>query len=292
MPDSGLKEIKSHGNALFPMDVYCLEEDESPYHKLYCHWHEEFEILFVTEGGGEFHVAGESFPVYAGEAVCVNSNELHSAVALKEMPCHYFAVVFHTSFLSGSMGDIIQQNYLDPVLNGALILPKHITSKSGWEKQILSSLRKIKNEFSEKHEGFELLAKSELCFIWYQPYSHAQRTLSDSSQKGDPKTQKIKIVLEYIQLNYTRDIRLHELAALAGLSEGQFCRFFRSAVKMPAIHYLNYYRVSQSAFLLRDRSRKISDIACSVGFNNISYFNREFRKYLRCSPTEYRKNYL
>ena len=62
MPDGGLREQKLHGNALFPMDVYTLEQDEDKYNKLYCHWHREFEILFVTKGGGEFHIADEYFP--------------------------------------------------------------------------------------------------------------------------------------------------------------------------------------------------------------------------------------
>lgn len=291
MPDGGLREQKLHGNALFPMDVYTLEQDEDKYNKLYCHWHREFEILFVTKGGGEFHIADEYFPVYAGEAVCVSSNMLHAAVSLQGLPCHYFAMVFDPSFLCGSAGDIIQQKYIDPVLDGTLLLPKKITSENSWGAQTLASLQRINDLFSKKPDGFELLAKSELCTVWYLLCSHADRLPAAAPKKIDRKAQKIKSVLEYIHQNYSRDIRLAELADVCGLSEGQFCRFFRSAVKMPAIRYLNYYRISQSTLLLQDESRKISDIAGAVGFNNISYYNKEFRQYMRCSPTDYRKQF-
>lgn len=289
MPNQELKEIKVHGSALFPMDVYSLKKDESEYNNLYCHWHEEFEIIFVTEGGGEFHIGDKSFPVYAGEAVCVNRNELHAAVSLKNLPCHYSAIVFNPSILTGMAGDLIQNNYVNPVLNGEIVLPNHITAHEDWGRSVLSSLQTIMNCFAVKKDGFELLAKAELYMIWYHLYSHAERIKSARPKKDERKTLKIKTVLEYIHRNYPKDIKLSELASLAELSEGQFCRFFRSAVKMSAINYLNYYRISQSALMLSDKSRKIGEIACAVGFNNISYFNKEFRRYMHYSPSAYRR---
>ena len=73
------------------------------------------------------------------------------------------------------------------------------------------------------------------------------------------------------------------------MSKGQFCRFFHAMVRMPAIQYVNYYRASQSAKFLDETQWKISDVASYVGFNNIGYYNRVFRRYMGCSPSQYRK---
>ncbi|MOA36125.1 TCP pilus virulence regulatory protein [compost metagenome] len=53
--------------------------------------------------------------------------------------------------------------------------------------------------------------------------------------------------------------------------------------------YINSYRIRQAIELLRQPDRKISDIALEVGYDNISYFIRVFRKVMNCSPSEFRK---
>ncbi len=73
------------------------------------------------------------------------------------------------------------------------------------------------------------------------------------------------------------------------MSEGQFCRFFRAQVNMTAMEYLNYYRIGIACDLLRQSNASISTIAVNCGYSNISYFNRVFRRYMHCTPKEYRQ---
>ncbi|MNO04942.1 Regulatory protein SoxS [compost metagenome] len=73
------------------------------------------------------------------------------------------------------------------------------------------------------------------------------------------------------------------------MSEGQFCRFFKSMTRQTPMDYVNSYRIRQAAEMLRVEDRKISDIALEVGFDNISYFIRVFRKMMKCSPSAFRK---
>ena len=81
---------------------------------------------------------------------------------------------------------------------------------------------------------------------------------------------------------------MYGLAAYFHMSEGQFCRFFKSQIGMTAIEYLNYYRIGVACDMLKDGILPISEIATECGYNNISYFNRTFRKYMHCTPGEYR----
>lgn len=73
------------------------------------------------------------------------------------------------------------------------------------------------------------------------------------------------------------------------MSEGQFCRFFKSQVHMTLIEYINYYRIGAACDQLLSGSEPVSSIATGCGYSNISYFNRMFRKYMHCTPKEYRK---
>ena len=68
------------------------------------------------------------------------------------------------------------------------------------------------------------------------------------------------------------------------MSEGQFCRFFKSQVHMTLIEYINYYRIGAACDQLLSGSEPVSSIATGCGYSNISYFNRMFRKYMHCTP--------
>ena len=59
---------------------------------------------------------------------------------------------------------------------------------------------------------------------------------------------------------------------------------------MSPFDYLNYFRVSKSARLLRETDLSISTVAGQTGFNNISYYNRTFRRYMHITPGEYRRS--
>lgn len=80
----------------------------------------------------------------------------------------------------------------------------------------------------------------------------------------------------YIQEHYQQTVTLEELASTVHLSRGQFCRTFKHLTGVTLFHYLLRYRILQSCNALSNTNKKITDIATSHGFNNISYFNRAF----------------
>lgn len=83
---------------------------------------------------------------------------------------------------------------------------------------------------------------------------------------------------------------LTKMAEHFHISKGHLCRFFKKMTNMTPVDYLNYFRVTKSARLLRDTDDAVSEVAVRTGFNNISYFNRTFRKYMHMTPGDYRKN--
>ena len=97
------------------------------------------------------------------------------------------------------------------------------------------------------------------------------------------------IAVTFFSENYHQNITLEELAEYAHLSEGQFCRSFKELTGMTPFRYLIRYRILQSCNQLLLTDKKVTEIALSCGFNNISYYNRAFFKIMRMTPTEYRK---
>ena len=282
-----LKEKVPHGNNLFPLNVYQIETDIQFREMISCHWHEELEFLVVTKGEADFHIGTRNHHASAGELLFVNSNCLHSATSTENMPCSLFAIVFSPALLSGYTGDSIQQKYIDPVLNAEVLFPEHIKPCAEWEMSVFSILFEIKNAYQEKRNAYELYIKTKLYELWYLLYANSD-CKDKTAKTNDGRVTRIKSILEYIDKNYNREIRLAELAGAFSLSEGYFCRFFKSMVKMSVVDYVNLHRITVSVALLKKTDKEIGEIACIAGFNNISYFNKVFRKHMHCSPTALR----
>lgn len=103
----------------------------------------------------------------------------------------------------------------------------------------------------------------------------------------------IQAVLDYIEVHYAEEISLEHLCkAAGGLSEQYLCRLFKSSVGQRPIEYILRKRIDIARSYLDKTDLSISDIAVKCGFNNTSYFYRNFKKFTGTSPLTYRQNSL
>lgn len=125
--------------------------------------------------------------------------------------------------------------------------------------------------------------------VWYLLYTHAALTEGAAGGARDSRAVMTKEVIAYIQEHYEEHIGIPELAERFHVSEGHLCRMFKGMTQKSVVEYLNYYRISVSVELLNMGKHDIGQIAGMTGFNNISYFNRMFRRFMRMTPSEYKK---
>ncbi|BBF42513.1 transcriptional regulator of various polyols utilization, AraC family [Lachnospiraceae bacterium KM106-2] len=284
-----MREAIPHGDAMFPLKVHEVVTDLEFPERLNCHWHDEIEFLVVTKGEAVFHINERQYQVKEGDVLFIHSNDLHSASAVNELPFEFFAVVFHTSFLDSCFHDSIQQKYLTPVYQNVIVAKEYLSSELEWCRTIHSLLCEIRLLFQEQSVCFELQIKARLLDIWSLFYAHAKPFNLTKQKDNDYRINRLKTVMTYLKDNYSSKITLRELASLIGLCEGQFCRFFKSMTRMSAMDYLNHYRIMQSITLLNETDKTITEIAGMCGFNNISYFNKLFLKYMHTTPSEVRR---
>ena len=98
-------------------------------------------------------------------------------------------------------------------------------------------------------------------------------------------------VQEYINAHYQEEIRLGQLAAMVGMTDVSFSRFFKLRTGKNLSDYIIDIRLGFASRLLVDSTRSIAEICYECGFNNLSNFNRIFKKKKACSPKEFRENY-
>jgi transcriptional regulator GlxA family with amidase domain len=148
-------------------------------------------------------------------------------------------------------------------------------------------------ELTKKH-GFDSVL--ELMSILHDlSISRNMRTLSDSTFQPTEtisyNSRRVETVMAYLNKNFEKEITLSEIAKLAAMSEVAFSRFFKLRTGKTFVDTLNEIRLGNASRLLIDTTQSISEIAYHCGFNNLSNFNRMFKKKKHCTPKEFREEY-
>lgn len=133
-----------------------------------------------------------------------------------------------------------------------------------------------------KNYESSILLYDMLVRLKFHTYSYSERINAQANEKLQP-------VMNYIEENFEKDISLPEIAGVIDVSPQYLCRIFSKRFNMSPATYLIKYRVHMAkTFLTRDSSVRVSDIASQVGFHDLSYFCKTFRKLEGISPTEFR----
>ncbi|QHW33862.1 AraC family transcriptional regulator [Paenibacillus rhizovicinus] len=284
-----LKENRIHGLPAYPLSVY---EVDLPGHQssVDCHWHDEWEWMLVTAGRGLFQIGAHTYEATAGQTLFIRSGELHAVYRIDEEPCRFTAIVFDAELLAGSRFDVIQERYLDPLLKKRLEPPPLLAGDEPWERETRELLDRVLRLNDDRQDGYELDTKALLLMAAGRLSLHAKAPLTSGRPDGDhAKTERLKTALNAIHEHYASKLTLGWLSSEAGMSEGHFCRFFKSMVRKSPTEYINGYRVRIAAKLLENEDRNVSEVALDVGFENPSYFIRVFKQHQGCTPAAYKK---
>ena len=160
----------------------------------------------------------------------------------------------------------------------------------------LSSILKIRsliNSLTCEEKGFYSVI-TFLSLLYEMSLATDTRTLSSScfaNADTNVLSRRIRLVDDYIKKNYMRDLTLREVAELANMSEGAFSRFFSQHTGRSFTEYLIDIRIGMVTRMLIDSNKTVAEICFECGYNNISNFNRIFKKKKGRTPHEFREMY-
>lgn len=253
------------------------------------HFHEEFELNFIKGAKGAKRVIGDHIEeIDELELVLVGANLQHgwfthkcASPEIKEITIQFHRDLFDEKFLQRNQMSFIR-NLLDCSVRGVLFSVKTIHA-------IMPRLMELPQK-----RGFDSVL--ELMSILHDlSTSRNFHTLSGVSfnkiENTSYNSRRVERIMTYLNDNFDKDISLREAAKIAGMTEVALSRFFKLRTGKTFIDTLNEIRLGTASRMLIETTYSISEVAYKCGFNNMSNFNRMFKKKKDCTPKEFRETY-
>lgn len=281
------QEKKFHGNPGFPYTTY-LCSIPLDFTTVPLHWHDELEIIYIKKGAGTIMVDLEAHQVSAGTLALILPGQLHSIRQYEDCSMEYENIIFHPNLLLSKQTDDCAKDYLLPLLSGALSLPTFLTPSLKNYKEIASCIDGADEICKTYPKAYQFAVKSQLYRFFYLLFS----TCADTARTPNMQSSldKMKQIIKYIECNYMEKISIADISGELGISPSYFMKYFKNTMNTSFIDYLNEYRLTMASRLLLSSNSSILDIAGEVGFENLSYFNRLFKKRFGTTPSNYRKS--
>ena len=279
------RELLTYGTPDFPIAFF---DDDLARVAVPCHWHEELEIVVVTEGAVRMRIAGDEFTLNAGEGYFSNAGILHAA-ALTTPTGRQIAMVFSPRIVSQG-DDLIWKTCVAPVLGNPRLPYLRLTAAVPWQREILRLAKAAWQSGAYEMKDYPLTVRAAL--------SSALSAIAERLDAVDVAPhdttafqrdeQRIKKALVFIETNYDAPVTIEAIARSADISVSTCLRLFRSTLDTTPIRCLTQVRLQRAAeALTRGDGRTITEIAYASGFSDASYFNRCFRNAYGMTPREY-----
>ena len=162
-------------------------------------------------------------------------------------------------------------------------------------RETIAKVRPLLKTLSCENDSFYSLIKL-LVILHELSLDKGMRELSTgqfaiNSVSKEHTNEKLNKVLDYVHFHFSEVIRLADVAKMVNMSEASFCRFIKQHTSKSFIDFLTDIRLGAASRALVDSSLSIAEIGYDCGFNNLSNFNRIFKKKKGVTPKEFRDNY-
>ena len=280
-----LEEIKLNPHESFYIGIFQDHIDKSHWH-----YHQEFELSFITEGSGKRIVGDSIEEFHPGDLIFIGPR----------IPHVWLSEESHRRQHSGRTLESVYMLFNNDILPAGLtLLPEfdHVRKAIKLSERGIMITGNTLNEVSRIMLQLPYLNRMKRLMFFYEIMdligmsdSFAYLASADYIKtKFETTNTRINRIHEFLMKNYQNDIDLDEVAGIAHMAPASVCRFFKSSTGLTVFEYLNKIKIDYSCQLLLNTDLNIVDISYDCGFNNLSHFNKQFRKFIGKTPTQFRK---
>lgn len=231
------------------------------------HWHENIELLFMTEGITEIMLDDSSVCAQKGSIVVVNSSVTHNFHPVTEFS-EYECLIIDKNFCE-QYGFFVDEKFICNTITDERLFV------------LIRNIRHLKED-KPKYYSAEILSDVlKILSILFREYID-----NNYFEKSNHNLEMVKMGIKYIKKHIKEDLTIDEIAKYAGYSKYHFCRCFKDITGYTVNSYINQAKIAQAYKRLSRGDVNVGDIATEYGFNDISYFTKVFKKYTKVLPSK------
>lgn len=254
------------------------------------HNHEVYELNFVEHAAGVRRIVGDSNEVIGEyDLVLITSPDLEHVWEQNTCQSEDIREVTVQFDIDFNNSGIFARNPFNSMKKMMVEAQKGLC----FPMEAVMRVYKLIDTLSSVKDGFYAFTQF-LTILYELSKCEGARPLASSSfakVEVSSDSRRVQKVKNFIDQNYRYEIRLPQLADIAGMSPSAFSRFFKLHTGRNLSEYIIDQRLGYASRMLVDSTHSIAEIGFSCGFNNLSNFNRIFKKRKGCSPSEFRENY-
>ncbi|MEJ9217836.1 helix-turn-helix domain-containing protein [Paenibacillus glucanolyticus] len=262
------------------------------------HMHDYLQIWYVSKGEFIHTLYGQKYRMVQGNIFVLPPYSVHRVEMIPGKELEVLGCEFMPAFINERLDgkpaepNLFDLSFIERFITTEDSVPLKITLTGSSDLAVKELLTEMLAEYGSRGPFFDILLKANLLkLLAILNREHAdQGKLKSSSSSSDPYREPILESVQYIHDHYDQPLWLEELCARTMMSRTSFCRRFKEVTGRTFSQYLANYRIRMAMRLLTEPELTITDVCFKVGFNELSYFCRIFKKYTGTTPAYYKKN--
>jgi len=267
-------------------------DEEIPHFTVPWHFHPEIEILYVLKSSGKSYIGDSINNFTEGELCIIGENVPHwwkshdyfmtnnASLNTKALVIQFRKDIFDSRFFQLSEMSKIK-NLLERSRRG-IVFSDDSREQLGKKIKYIFRLTGIKRITELIVLLDEMANTNEFRYLSSIGYSDIMKTFD---------FQRFNKVHEYIIKNFTGEIKLEQAAEAAHMCPTAFCRYFKKRTGKTFFAFLAEFRIGHACKLLQEENMTVARACIESGFNNMSHFNKQFKRIVHITPSEYQEAY-
>ncbi len=248
------------------------------------HTHNFLEFVYVVSGSASYHLGKFEGTLSPGDYFVVDYNTSHDYLS-SEKDLSVINCLFHPEFVHETMRDVgsfneLCERYFMRITARRINGPAANQVFKGNEK-IGELFHDMLNEYTAKNEGYLQVVRFLLCRIIIETVRAV-----GSRKNISPVTEEI---INVIEKDYVKKLSLGRICKEMHYSLPYISALFKKETGFSFTDYLQNRRLEETCRLLRETDLPVSAVAESVGYQNLKFFGKLFKRFTGLSPREYRK---
>ncbi len=261
------------------------------------HYHEFFELVYLRAGRGTHWIGDARYPIQTGDIYAISPGEPHAYHTLDDGEMRIVNLLFlpeildRAPFAGVALSGLTRLLYIEPLFREEVRFAHRLNLRGAPAYQVETLLDEMLREQQAHASGYELVLTSMFCtlLVWLSRAYEQQIRCEGTEQEFTRRHAVVTAAVRYIETHHAEPISLSDVAQHTALSPSRLAHLFKEHTQRSLLAYLHEYRVGRVCEELLRTDTSVTALAASMGYGDLRFFHRVFRRQVGCSPMAYRR---